>query len=374
MGKLVTYDQLTAIVATWVKSNLIANNGAFVATKANVAGLIDKIGKTFTIDNPFNDKLAELEGESLPLGKTIEEFYEDLVAPGVYSELTDDDLLKPSYPSYRPVCYSYTQPRAYLKTTRPYNDLERAVNNEADFNALVNLITKKLQDGFAMVKYQTKKQLLAAMVNEAVRENDPANASVFAKSTEYAVNALVKKATASTTNAIVMNKIEASSTLDYDAQIAAGNIQELDIVTTLDLPSGEDTGEAFLEAVKADVEKAAFPTSGHCLNGSFIGPSQGLYLIEKTGIQPIIDTKVLAGAFHTDKIAIPADILPVDSIPSTSSCYAILMDKRGARRFSSYLATRQFENASKDNITYWMHYENTLFYSRNTFLRVYKAN
>ena len=374
MSKLVTYDQLHAIVADWVKSNLIANNGAFIATKANVAGLLDRIGKQFTIDHPFNDKLAELEGESLPYGKTIEEFYEDLVAPMAYSDLTDDDILKPAYPNYRPVCYSYTQPRAVLKTTRPYDDLERAMTSEGEFNTLVNDITKKLQDSFAMTKYQVKKQLLGTMCDEAAREVKTANAVKFAASTAYEVNALVKKVDDSTINAIVMNKIESSSTLTYDDQIKAGNIQELDLVKTLAVPSDEATGEAFIEAIKTDVEKAGFPNSGHSLNGSFIGSSQGLYLIMLTGIEPVLDTKVLAGAFHTDKVAIPADTLKVDGFGTTTSKpFAILMDKRGARRFSSYMATRQFENAAKDNVTYWLHYEHTLFYSRNTFLRVYMA-
>lgn len=73
-----TLKEIEAAVASYVAA---ANQaGTWSATTNNLAGLLDKIAKTVTIDGLFEDKLPELDGEELPLGKTIEEYYQDLCA------------------------------------------------------------------------------------------------------------------------------------------------------------------------------------------------------------------------------------------------------------------------------------------------------
>lgn len=71
MAKM-TLDDLQAFVEAYVDSAKQAgawNDGSF----NNFAGLVDKIGKQITLDGLFNDKLPELDADSLPLGRTIEE-------------------------------------------------------------------------------------------------------------------------------------------------------------------------------------------------------------------------------------------------------------------------------------------------------------
>ena len=55
--------------------------GAWNATTDNLYHLIDKIGLQIMLDGKFQDKLPELDGNDLPLGKTIEEYFIDLTLP-----------------------------------------------------------------------------------------------------------------------------------------------------------------------------------------------------------------------------------------------------------------------------------------------------
>lgn len=64
-----TLAQIRTAVANYVAASKQA--GTWVASTNNLASLIDKIAKTITIDGLFADKLPQLDGEELPLGKTI---------------------------------------------------------------------------------------------------------------------------------------------------------------------------------------------------------------------------------------------------------------------------------------------------------------
>ena len=69
MAKMTIAD-LQSAMKTYVAAAKQA--GAWNKTNDNLIGLIDKIGKTVQINGVYADKLVELEGDELPLGKTIE--------------------------------------------------------------------------------------------------------------------------------------------------------------------------------------------------------------------------------------------------------------------------------------------------------------
>ena len=114
MAKL-SYEELKSVVATFVDEQKIAVD-TFTATRDNTVGLLDKIGKIFTIDTSYIDKLSMFEGEELSFGKTIEEWQEDLILPADYDS-TGANALAPSDPTYRPVDYSYSIGKKVIKTT-----------------------------------------------------------------------------------------------------------------------------------------------------------------------------------------------------------------------------------------------------------------
>ena len=133
-------EELKTILASVVTSSKVSLS-SFNATRDNVVGLLDKVGKIYTLDSVFSiDKLARFDGEYLAFGKTIEEWYQDLILPVDYDS-TGANNMAPNDPTYRPVFYSYTLGRKYIPTTIRNNDIERAVHNEEQFmNIIANCI------------------------------------------------------------------------------------------------------------------------------------------------------------------------------------------------------------------------------------------
>lgn len=318
-----TLNEIKEIIESYVAANKTGVEGPFTPSSDNLANLLDKIAKTITIDGQFADKLEIFNGEELPLGKTIEEWYQDLCVVAEYDG-EGEGALAPHYPTYQENSYSYTLGRKVIQTTLAYNDYERAFNSPAEYEAIVNMVLKRLYDTYAVFKYNTKKQLLANTIAKAEEADDAAGV----------------------------------------------------IVKTLAAPTNTDTGEAFIQQVKSDIEAASFISEGNSLNtGATLGASEGLVLVVKKGTMPALDVNTMAGAFHLDKLAIPAEIVVVDDFgDADAKYYAMLVDSRAIRLHPSYMAVREQMNGKGDFMNFFLHTENTGFISRNTFLRVYKTN
>ena len=144
MAKM-TISGLATFVASYVTAAKQA--GAWSATTDNIYDLVDKIGMQITLDGSFIDKLPELNGNDLPLGKTIEEWFVDLTLPEDY-EANGTNCLAPSYPAAEAPSYNYPLAR-------------KVIGN------MVAKITQRLQDSYALYTYAQKKQLLANMIAKA---------------------------------------------------------------------------------------------------------------------------------------------------------------------------------------------------------------
>ena len=373
----VTLKEMEAIVAEYVRAELQA--GTFTPSKDNLAGLTDKIAKTLTIDGIYTDKLPELDGEELPYGKTIEEWFQDLVAVEVYNDYKTDDVnsaydaLKPYYPSYEDCAYSYTLGRKVIPTTIKYDEYERAVTNGEDLARITNMILKRLYDTYGLFKYDCKKQILANAVKKCDEAMSTTGATAVANAT--ATFAVVKgtRYTLTTTGEVAIGVKADAVAKTWAANVAAGNIIVYNLVETLAKPIDTQTGEAFVESVKKKVEDGEFISEGNALNGATIGAAEGLYLFIKKGLRPILDVQVEAGAFNPEKLAIPAKIVVVDDIPTEDGkTYAILADTRAMRLHPTYMAIREQLNGRGDYMNYFLHTENTAFISKNCFLHVWK--
>lgn len=361
-------QELKSAVADYVLSNKIAVD--FQVTADNVAGLIDKIGVMFTLDGTYEDYLEMFDGFDLPYGKTIEEWFEDLIMPSAYDS-TGANALAPSDPTYRPVSYSLTLGRKVFKTTRRYDNVERAVHNQQELVELITMIMKRLYDSFNLFKFGCKKQGLASLYEKVVS----ATYSNWSTSSAYSVNDLVKSGTS---KGIVVKALASSHGKTFAEAVADGNVVVYDIVRELAIPTDTSSGEAWLKQVKKDYEQSRFAHEGSSLNGNTIGVGEdGLVLLVKKGIMPVIDVDVLAGAFHQDKVGAPVEIKVIDDFGVDSNddpidAYAILLDKRGMFFCNGYRAVREQVNADGDFINYYLHTENTLHISRNTFVKIYK--
>ena len=95
-------------------------------------------------------------------------------------------------------------------------------------------------------------------------------------------------------------------------------------------------------------------------------------LIVKQGVIPALEVETYAGAFHSEDLAIPADIVVVKDFGSADDkYYAVLMDERGMRLHNTYNATREQPNGDGDFLNIFRHTEDTAHVSRNTFVKVF---
>ena len=316
MAKM-TISGLQTLVKTYVAAAKQA--GTWTNSTNNLYKAIDKIGKMVMIDGQFIDKLPELDGDELPLGKTIEEYFIDLTLPEAYGAIATEGGkdTAPALPTVENCSYSYSLGREKIKTTVPYDNVERAARSVEDASNMITKILERLSNSYEMFKFAAKKQLLGNAADKAVTAK---------------------------------------------------------LVTTIAKPVDTATSEAFIKQIKQDVETASFPNEGG-LNGSLIGAAPELVLYVKKGVMPIVEVDALAGAFNEGRLAIPAKIKVVDDFGSMTNTgvYAILVDPRGIKLHRDYHAIRQSENADGDFINYVDHSEHTGFISKNVFIKAYKA-
>ena len=316
MAKM-TISGLQTLAKTYVAAAKQA--GTWTNSSDNLYKAVDKIGKMVMIDGQFIDKLPELDGDELPLGKTIEEYFIDLTLPEAYANITTEAWKDKAtaLPTVENCSYSDSLGREKIKTTVPYDNVERAARSVEDASNMITKILERLNNSYEMFKFAAKKQLLGNAADKAVTAK---------------------------------------------------------LVTTIAKPVDTATSEAFIKQIKQDVESASFPNEGG-LNASLIGAAPELVLYVKKGVMPIVEVDALAGAFNEGRLAIPAKIKVVDDFGTMTNTgvYAILVDPRGIKLHRDYHAIRQSENADGDFINYVDHSEHTGFISKNVFIKAYKA-
>ena len=370
---------LRSVVALYVTSNNIGVD-SFNETKANSVGLLDVLGKIYTNWQNYQDKLGLFDGEDLSFGKTIEEWAQDLILPEDF-DASGSGTLAPHESTYRPVSFSFTLGKKTIPQTIRNNDIERAVHNIAQFEDIITGKTKAMYDSETMFRYALKRQALGVLAERCIDAMDSTNADVTL-STEgstisgaVAVNELVY-VTATSSMYVAVKPIASGSGLTGTTAIAGGYLVKYDLVKEIAIPVSDVTGEAFIEQVLADVEVASDFSEGHSLNGNTLGgnPEAGLVLVIKQGVMPSLKVKTLAGAFHREELAIPAEIVIIpDFGDADSDIYAMLLDRRIMRLHNTYRAVRENLNGQGDFLNMFYHTENTAHISRNCFVRVYEV-
>lgn len=292
--------------------------GAWKATTDNLYGLIDKVGKIVTIDGVYQDKLPELDGDELPLGKTIEEYFVDLTLPQAWTDCATDgkNALTPAMPTVEAVAYSYTLGREKIKTTQPYDNLERAALTSEGASNMSAKILERLQNSYSLTRFAVKKQMIG--------------------------NAMTK----------------AMAVASCKAQV--------------EIPTDTASGEAFVKQIKNDVEEASFAHEGGLAN-ALIGASPELYLYVKKGVMSALEVDTYAGAFNREDLAMPCKIRVVDDFGAdrTDKAWAFLVDIRGLKLHNGYNAIRTDSNGEGDFINFIRHFEDTAFISKFVYMKAY---
>ena len=366
-------EGLAAAVASYVDGSKIAIN-TFSATYNNIVGLIDKVGLIETLDTGFYDKLPELDGTRLETGKTVEEFYQDLILAVDYNQ--DDDgsrAMKFYSPTYRPVAWSYSLGKKIIPQSIPNNNIERAVNNLEQFANIVAVATKRLADSKAAWKYQVKREMIGKLVDKCEAAYSGATAYVQ-NTTVLAEGSYYKWTDSDSVNhwAVCVVGQAAAVNKSGNELLAAGILIELRMVEEVPIPEDTTTGENFIKALKNAVEVSQDISEGYSLNGNTIGAEEGLLLLVKQGIKGTLEVDTMAGAFQERFVAAPVEMKVIKDFGSTTSkAYAVLMDRRGARLHIDYEAVRENFNGFGDFVTLFSHIESTAFLSRNCFVKIF---
>ena len=369
MAKL-SLAELKSAVASYVDSNKVAY-ASFTETRNNIVGLLDKIGKIVQLDTSFFDKLAELDGEELSYGKTIEEWYQDLIMAVDYNQDADGSrALKFYSPTYRPVCYNVSLGKKMIATSIPNNNIERAVHNEGQFVDIISTMTKRLSDSKALWKYDCKRELLGKLCDMAAGAYSGATAYVDA-TTDIVEGTFYKQGSPAKYGVCVKAKTHAVGDT-WATLVAGGYLILIDFVKEVAVPEDTSTGEAFIKALKEKVEQAQDVSEGNSLNGNTIGAEEGLALYVKQGVMPSLEVDTMAGAFHLEKLNTGVEAKVIKDFGSTSSkAYAILLDRRAVRLHVDYEAVRENFNGAGDFLNLFSHIELTGFVSRNAFFTIF---
>ena len=367
MAKL-SLEELKSAVASYVGSNKVAY-ASFSETRNNIVGLLDKIGKIVQLDTSFFDKLGELDGEQLSYGKTIEEWYQDLIEAVDYNQDADGSrALKFYSPTYRPVCYNVSLGKKMIATSIPNNNIERAVHNEGQFVDIISTMTKRLSDSKATFKYQVKRELLGKLCDLAVGAYSGATAYVDA-TTDITEGTFYKQ---STNYGVCVKAKEHAVGDTWATLVAGGYLITINFVREVAVPEDASTGEAFIKAVKECVEIAQDVSEGFSLNGNTIGAEMGLAMYVKQGVMPSLEVDTMAGAFHLDKLSTGLNAKVIRDFGSTNSnAYAIIMDTRAVRLHVDYEAVRENFNGAGDFLNLFSHLELTGAISRNAFFTIF---
>ena len=377
MAKL-SIAQLTSVVHNYVASNKIAVD-SFSETRDNSVGLLDTLGKIYTLWQNYGDKLVLFDGEDLSFGKTIEEWAQDLILPENFDP-TGANTLAPHESTYRPVSFSYTLGKKTIPQTIRNNDIERAVHNIGQFEDIIAGKTKALYDSETMFRYAIKREALGVLMARCDYQMDATNADVTLANTSASISGAhdVNELFAITGSGmyILVKPIASGAGLTGATAISGGYLIKLDLVTEIAKPVSDVTGEAFIEQVLKDAEVASDFSEGHSLNGNTLGgnPEAGLVLVMKQGILPSLKVQTLAGAFNKDELAMPAEIVVIpDFGDADADLYAVLVDRRIMRCHNTYRAVRENQNGQGDFLNMYYHSENTVHCSRNCFVKVYKV-
>ena len=372
MAKL-SLAELKTAAASYCDSTKIAVN-SFSVTRNNIVGLLDKIGKIIQLDTTFFDKLPELDGDVLETGKTVEEYYQDLILPVDYNQDADGSRVMKFYsPTFRPVAYSYSLGKKIIPTSIPNNNIERAVNNISQFVDIVATQEKRLSDSKAAWKYEVKREMLGKLCDKVAAAYSGAtayvqNSTVLAEGSYYKwtdSDSVDHYAVCVVGQAAAVNK--SGNTLESE-----GVLIELQMMEEVPVPEDSTTGENFIKALKNAVEKAQDISEGYSLNGNTIGAEQGLALYVKQGVMPSLEVDTMAGAFHLEKLSTGVEAKVIkDFGATTSKAYAILMDRRGAKLHKDYEAVREQFNGFGDFVSLFSQMEYTAFISRNCFVKIF---
>lgn len=293
----------------------------FTPTIDDFTKTVCKIGDMYTLYIPHVDKLPELSGSNLPFGETVEEFMVNdfLPADQTYSDQSGKRNAKRV--TFDEAVYSYPLKEQIFELGVPRVQFQRVALGAQSMGNLIASSLSTLDSSANAWNYAAKRQLLGNMATAA---SNAANSA--------------------------------------------------DLVKTVAIPTDSATGEAFIKEVKKAVEDAN--DANDCnLAGHAAAAAPSLRLYVKKGVMPSLEVDTQAGAFHVEKLAIPAETKVVlDFGDADESIYAILVDPRAVKLCDDFNYVDNDYDGRMSQENFWRHLKQTGVISKYGFIRVFKKN
>lgn len=332
MAKL-TIASLVTLMKTYIDEDMIGIDSTTYLANVDaetISKLAVKIGKQLMNDSVFTDRLPELDGEDLPFGTTIEEYFINLVQSVAY----DGDgatTLAPKRADFANPYYTKALGRRTIPITVDDTKYQNAMLGENEFSGFMAMILKRLYDSYEMFKYWAKKQLIGEFINRV-----PANVTG--------------------TNEMIIERTAPSTTLEL---------------------------EAFIKEVKKRVvELSDFTSSKYNINNVLARSPELVLYVKGSDLLADIDVGVLAGAFNADKVAIPVTVKQLedfgeidttgDGTDNNPGTWAILLDPRGVRLYSHQVTSTSQHNAQGEFTNYYLHHTPIGYVSNFTNVTIWK--
>lgn len=313
-----TLNELQAAVGRYVDATKQLS-ATYTPTVDDFTKTVTKIGEMYTLYLPHIDRLPELSGNNLPFGATVEEFMVQNFLPSnqVYTDQAGRKNAKRV--TFAEAVYSYPLKEQKFELGVPRVQFQRVALGAESMGNLVASSLQTLDSSTNAWNYAAKRQLLGNM----------------AKAAEKASNSA-------------------------------------DLVKTVAIPTNAETGEAFIKEVKKAVEDAE--DANDCnLAGHVAAAAPSLRLYVKKGVMPSLEVDTQAGAFHVEKLAIPAETKVIlDFGDADGSIYAILVDPRAIKLCDNFNYVDSDYDGSMSQENFWRHLQQTGVISKYGFIRVFK--
>lgn len=333
----ITVEQLKELAAQYLANAKIADP-TYTPTVDDLTNLVNKISdvKVVTQDYYASDNLPELDGDLLPYGTVIEEWFSDLLA-AEYGGFAGGEADKaPS--TFRPATYSEQLKPWGLEHTIENYKMQKVSRGQADFAALMAQEYSKVADSREVTRYAHKLELLGKvydLIDKAIT-----GAATYGATTAYNPGQYVK----SGDDVGVVFKKKTAASKAWDAAIKDGTVVKLNLVSSIAEP-GDDSasGQAFLtEAINTAIRANRKVHDGDSLWGNTLGKAPQLVLYLKDTLQAKLSVYTEAGAFHLDKLAMPENVV-VKYVPDfgkgRDKLYGLMVDPRGVKNHTNYHET-----------------------------------
>ena len=318
-----------ATVAAFAKAYADATksgNKTFTLTKNELCGAVDKIGEMVTIKGSYDDSLFWMEGNELPTGRIIEEYFRDIAKAALYegADAEGPKVNVPEFIPYEQCAYSYPLARVKFKSSHQGDALAEACVDETAFAELVAGESQEISDQKSFYKFNIKKAALANVIG---------------------------KARAATNTAKLV------TTVKNPAEMTA------------------EEAETFITELKIFAKQIKFPNEGNNLGNCLIGGLKSVKprLVVKLGVLDTLDKLAKAGAFHDQYFDLTTayDIDEVDDFGSDTKAIAMVVDPRSIKIKPFIDRTYSYVNGDGDFMSTVNHFGVTIYTSLYTAVHVW---